>query len=140
MLASLRGNKERIGGQFESLIPVRLQTERPPNTPNRGMRQPVSLAMERMDQWGAPLVLNAMYAQSLPRPDRPKPCAVDPGGTRPFSGIFNALSGSGQPFDTIPHEPAPPFANSMFMNAHMMRNFLALKPLGTKQDHPATVR
>ena len=58
----------------------------------------------------------------------------------PFSGIYNALSGSGQPFDTARNEPASPFANGIFMNAHLTRNFLVFKPLGTQQDHPATVR
>jgi len=31
----------------------------------------------------------------------------------PFSGIYNALSGSGQPLDTVAHKPAPPFANGI---------------------------
>ncbi len=45
-----------------------------------------------------------------------------------------------QPFNAILHKPAAPFAHRVLVDTKALGHLLALQPLRTQQDHPASIR
>jgi predicted secreted protein len=45
----------------------------------------------------------------------------------------------GQPFNAVLYEPPPPFADRVLVDTEALGNFLALQPLCTEQNHPASI-